>query len=266
MLNKIFLNSMPKSGTNLVSRALDLASIKYDNLGISEALLIGPSYPLRQLARRSFFERDPITIGLNVQVPVRRAWLDRRLSRVGAGHYITGHANWSVGLSGLLEDHGFRTIVVVRDPRDVLLSQVYYIANSSAHFLYPAYRDLSVSSRIGLALRGGSICGYDVAPFELLLERIDAWFRRSNAVMLKFEDMVGERGGGAVEAQDRTLSLLEDLTGRHFDREVIRLELYGKSHTFRKGRVGSAETELSSVDLARVNEVLGDWRIRWGYN
>lgn len=265
MPEKVFINSMPKSGTNLLARAFDLASVKYAELGISEALLIGTPYLPRQFARRSFFERDPITIGLNVQVPVRRRWLDRKLSKVGPDQYLTGHANWSPGLETLLNAHRFVTLIVVRDPRDVLLSQIHYVAKSEAHFLHKAYKGASIQERLNLALLGGKICTYDVAPFDLLLERVDAWFARSNALRIKFEDLVGAPGGGSAEKQEAVFQLLEESTGHRFDREIMARDLYGKSSTFRKGKIGSASQELAESELRRIDDVVGPWRYKWGY-
>lgn len=78
---RIFVNSLPKAGTNLVSRAFDLAGIPYGKVGIAGTLLLGNHYLVRQVLRRSFFGRAPLMLGLEVQMPVRRAWLDRRLAR-----------------------------------------------------------------------------------------------------------------------------------------------------------------------------------------
>ena len=70
---RIFVNSLPKAGTNLVSRAFDLAGFHYDKLGIAGTLVLGNRYIARQLLRRSVLERDPALVGLEVPLPLRRA-------------------------------------------------------------------------------------------------------------------------------------------------------------------------------------------------
>ncbi|MFC6689565.1 hypothetical protein ACFQBU_18600 [Jhaorihella thermophila] len=262
---RVFINSLPKAGTNLVSRAFDLAGVPYGKLGIAGTLLLGDRYYVRQLLRRSFFERDPVMVGLDVQMPVRRAWLERRLSRVPEGGYVTGHANWSMGLEDLLAAHGFRTLVVIRDPRDVLLSHGHYVATSKAHFLKATYSRLSITERTLLTLKGGRIDGLDVAPFTTMLERIDHWIGRPSVEVVRFEDIVGQRGGGSVERQHAVFDMLSRLTGRTFDPARMDAELYGRSHTFRKGKIGTAAEELDADTLARVDEELELMRRKWGY-
>jgi len=263
--HRFFLNSLPKSGTNLVSRAFDLAGIPYDQLGVSSALVMGSNQFIRQLARRSFLELDPLMIGLEVQMPVRRTWLNKRLGRVPEGAYITGHANWNAGLLHLLEAHDFKTIIVIRDPRDVLMSHSHYVAQSKIHFLNKTYASLGFWDRTALTLTGGRIDGLDVEPFDVMLARIDGWVSRSNATVVRFEHLVGQAGGGTDDAQEATFQTLEDVTGRHFDRALMREKLYGGSHTFRKGKVGSATDELTAEQLATVDAAIGAYREKWGY-
>lgn len=263
---RFFLNSLPKSGTNLLSRAFDLAGIQYDRLGVSSALVMGTHHFVRQLARRSFLERDPLMIGLEVQMPVRRTWLDKRLGRVPQGAYITGHANWNAGLLHLLEAHGFHTIIVIRDPRDVLMSHGHYVAQSKIHFLNKTYSKLGLWARTELTLTGGRIDGLDVEPFDVMLARIDGWVSRSSATVIRFENLVGRAGGGGEEAQEKTFQTLENVTGRRFDRALMREKLYGGSHTFRKGKVGSAAEELTPGQLAKVDAAIGTFREKWGYS
>jgi hypothetical protein len=265
-LPRIFLNSLPKAGTNLVSRAFDLTGIPYGQLGIASTLLLGNQYFIRQLLRRSYFERDPVTIGLEVQVPVRRVWLNHRLNRVPDGGYVTGHANWSMGLETLLVAHGYRTALVIRDPRDVLLSHGHYVASSKKHFLHATYSRLNLVDRTMLTLEGGRIDGLDVAPFTTMLERIDRWIGRPGVNVIRFEDTIGPAGGGSVERQKEVFETLSHLSGRNFDPSQITEKLYGQSHTFRKGRIGSAAEELEPNTLKKVDTILAPIRRKWGYS
>ena len=262
---RIFVNSLPKAGTNLVSRAFDLAGFHYDKLGIAGTLVLGNRYIARQLLRRSFLERDPVMVGLEVQMPVRRAWLAHRLARVPAGGYVTGHANWSMGLEHLLAAKGYRTVLVIRDPRDVLLSHGHYVAASGKHFLNATYSRLDLAARTRLTLDGGRIDGLDVAPFTTMLSRIDGWIGRPGVETIRFEDAVGPAGGGSLERQRTVFEALSQFPGRFFDPDLMEAHLYGQSHTFRKGRIGAAQEELDSDTLALVNAALAPIRKKWGY-
>jgi hypothetical protein len=263
---RILINSLPKSGTNLLSRAFELAGFQYGALGVSSALVMGSWQLTRQFARRSFFELNPLIIGLDVQMPVRRSWLDGRLARVPAGNYVTGHANWTIGLEHLLTMHGFRTVLVIRDPRDVVLSYGHYVAATKAHFLHRTYSRIDLVARTRLTLEGGRIDGLDVAPFAMMLDRIDRWIGRPGVEVIRFEDAVGPAGGGSAARQRDVFDALSRFTGRIFDPVLSEMNLYGHSHTFRKGRIGSAAEELDTVTLAQVNAVLDPMLRKWGYN
>ena len=83
-LPRIFVNSLPKAGTNLVARAFDLAGVSYDRLGIAGTLVLGNRYLLRQLLRRSFFEVDRRHVVLAVLVALARAGAIEREVAAGA--------------------------------------------------------------------------------------------------------------------------------------------------------------------------------------
>lgn len=262
---RVLINSLPKAGTNLLSRAFELAGFEYGALGVSSALVMGNWQLPRQFARRSFLELDPIIIGLDVQMPVRRAWLDRRLEKVPIDAYITGHANWTMGLENLLTKHDFETILMIRDPRDVLLSYGHYVATTESHFLHKTYSRSDISVRTKLTLGGGRIDALDIAPFTMILDRIDRWIERPRVAVIRFEDIVGTAGGGCAARQRNVFDTLSRLTGRYFDTEQIVSKLYGRSHTFRKGRIGSAAEELDGETLTLVDYVLEPIRRKWGY-
>ena len=263
--HRIFLNSLPKAGTNLVSRAFDLAGIQYGRLGIASTLVLGNLYPIRQILRRSLFERDPLMVGLEVQMPLRRSWLNKRLARVPNGWYVTGHANWSPGLEQLLADQGYKTILVIRDPRDVLVSHGHYVARSKKHFLNATYSRLDLAERTLLTLQGGRIDGLDIAPFHTMLERIDRWIGRPGVEVIRFEDIVGVAGGGSRARQRAVLGRLSQLSGSNFDPELIEANLHGRSNTFRKGKIGSGREELDPEILERVDTMLRPVVRKWGY-
>lgn len=262
---RIFLNSMPKSGTNLVSRAFDLAGVRYDKLGIAATLTIGNYYYPRQLMRRSFFEKNPINIGLESQVPIRRSWLKNRLSKVPHRNYITGHVNWSQGIENILQENEFKTVLVIRDPIDTLVSYCHYIGSQESHFLHAAYKKLELKDKIITALNGGHLAGFDVAPFTSMLHLIDKWLERPGVLLIRFEDIIGFKGGGSNEKQLKCLNELSDFTDFDFNNHRVRSNLFGQSHTFRKGQIGSAKNELTPDLYSDLIRRLKYHRKNWGY-
>jgi len=262
----VFINSLPKSGTNLVSRAFDLAGYSYGKLGIASSLLIGNHYLLRQLLRRSFFERDPLIVGLEVQVPLRRNWLRSRLGRLSDRTYVTGHANHSAGLGSILREHDIRTVQVIRDPRDAIVSHAHYVKKSSDHFLHPAFAALPLWDRITMILDGGRLNGFDVAPYTTALARADGWIGQADVFVVRFEQIVGAAGGGSDDRQSATFRDLGAFLGRPFDLANIQANLFGTSHTFRRGMVSAARHELTAAQFEILNFRLGNFCTKWGYH
>lgn len=262
---KVFLNSMPKSGTNMLSRLFDLHDVPYDNLGISQTLLLGNYYFVRQMLRRSFFESAPVNIGLDVQMPLRRAWLSKRLAKVRDRHYITGHANWSPVLEDLLGINQIKTIVIVRNPADTLLSHVHYIATTSSHFLHNAFKDKPLDEAIIMALRPGVLGGKNYLGFAEMLHKIWRWKIHGSCLVVKFEDLVGSGGGGTDEAQERVVGEIGRFLKCEFSAENVKANLYGESKTFRKGKIGSAHEEVNAEVLELVKSELSASYAMMGY-
>ncbi|MCW8828151.1 MAG: sulfotransferase domain-containing protein [Gammaproteobacteria bacterium] len=262
---KIFINSMPKSGTNLVSRLFNISGYHYAKLGVAPTLLIGRHYLLRQVLRRSFFSRNPVIVGLDVQMPVRREWLERKFNSVKDGFYVTGHANYSQGIKNILDTAGFKTVLVIRDPCDVIVSYAHYVAGTQSHFLHEAFKEMSLFDRVRFSLDGGRLSGLDVEAFPVMLSRIDGWMKQRNVYVLKFENIVGEKGGGSDELQAAELANLGDFCGVNFDVDIVRDQLFGVSKTFRKGQIGSALQELPADLIAEVNQKLKFYINEWGY-
>ncbi|UEX77463.1 hypothetical protein [Sediminicurvatus halobius] len=154
---------------------------------------------------------------------------------------------------------------MIRDPKDVLLSYVHYVAGEPRHYLHDAYKVQSLENRIRTTLRGGRICGLDVPPFSTMLRRVQAWIDMPNTTVVRFEDLVGPKGGGSDDCQAAAFDQLSRVTGVRFTPSEIAPKLFGKSSTFRKGRIGMAEEELCEYTLQEVDQELGGFREAWGY-
>jgi hypothetical protein len=206
-----------------------------------------------------------VIVGLDVQMPVRREWLARKFNSVEDGFYVTGHANYTAGIKNILDGVGFKTVLVIRDPRDVIVSYAHYVAETQSHFLHGAFKEMSLYDRVRFSLHGGRICGLDVEAFPVMLSRIDDWMKQRNVYVLKFESIVGSKGGGSDELQAAELARLGDFCDMKFDADIVREQLFGVSKTFRKGQIGSAQQELPEDLIADVNEKLKFYINEWGY-
>lgn len=270
-----FVNSLPKSGTNLVQKLIELLGYRYDRLGIAESLIRGRWFLARQLIRGACFDPNPIIVGLDAPMAVGSGWLDRRLGKVADRSYISGHANYTERLHYYLKKNDVRTIQVIRDPRDVLVSHAHFFAKKRDYFLHELFSELSFDDRVEATLRGGRFLNgkLHLESFSAVLSRVDPWVSQSfdDVLVIRFEDLVGVHGGGDRSSQIETIQRIGRFLGWDqplHEEEMARLtnELFGGTHTFRKGKIGSWREELSASQQEVVGEQIGPFLAAWGYD
>jgi hypothetical protein len=86
--------------------------------------------------------------------------------------------------------------------------------------------------------------------------------------MVKFEDLVGIKGGGSAEAQREAVERVGRHLGIGVGQERMRAVeegLFGVGRTFRKGQIGGWREEFSSEHERAVEGVVGPLLVELGY-
>jgi sulfotransferase 6B1 len=265
---RVVANSVPKSGTNLLSRLLVLLGLeKKSRLGIEPRLVAGPFSP----ARRFFRAREPekVTVGVDSPQQIGRRWLARRLSRIPDGCFVNAHCIYTPELAELFREEGMRVVCILRDPRDVAVSQMHYLKRMRKHFAHEAFMALpSDHERLLVCIRGGELGGRKLQSLDQRYRQFLGWEQDEGAVMVKFEDLVGPRGGGSAEAQRRAVEWVAAHVGISVNERTMRLveeNLFGVGRTFRKGQIGGWQEEFSEEHERAVKEVAGPLLVELGY-
>jgi hypothetical protein len=87
-------------------------------------------------------------------------------------------------------------------------------------------------------------------------------------MMVKFEDLVGPKGGGSAEAQRRTVEQVARHVGLEPDERLMRTveeNIFGESKTFRKGQIGGWREEFSEEHARAAREIAGPLLVELGY-
>jgi len=245
----IFVNSMPKAGTHLVMKILTFL-------------------PETRLAGRHITRNDVRCSGIlepsDLDFSVEKSRFDAVLKKIRPGEIATAHMPWHSDLTQLLAEHGFATIYVTRDPRDVLVSMLHYIKHLKRHPLHNHivndYPD--DASRYDILIRGKQ-ASLNAPLVNSIIDRIRAfskWEQSPNVLTVRFEDIIGQRGGGEAMRQRTAISDI----ARHINRplsekkldEVIRKVANSSSFTFRKGLIGEGKKSLNQQHLMQLEEVL----------
>jgi Sulfotransferase domain len=298
---RIVANTIPKSGTHLLDRLLvllgfgmvDLGGMRphlvksgyrfplvdqrlksilglrkpEDVMGIGPHLVDGGRFPP---ARRFLRGRgQKVTVGVVSPRRIGRRWLARRLSKIPDGGFVNAHCIYTPELADLFRQEGMKTVCILRDPRDVAVSQMHYLKQLENHFAHEEFMALpSDSERLLVSIRGAELGGRKLQSLDERYRQFLRWKRDGGAAVVKFEDLVGTKGGGSAEAQRLAVAGVARHLGVEVEEAtmgVIEEELFGVGRTFRRGRIGGWREEFSEEHERAVEEVLGSLLVEMGY-
>jgi len=175
-----------------------------------------------------------------------------------------------------LEQSDIRVFLMVRDPRDVVVSNAFYIARKKpSHRLhhYFSHQLDSDEERIQASIVGVSreelgeqqeskSMGGHIRDFM-------PWLEADACMLVRFEDLIGEGGGGSVERQRECVRQVGNHIGLSLDEvevERIAANTFSQdSRTFRKGKIGDWKNHFTNQHVEAVKEELGGIMIRLGY-
>ena len=260
------INSLPKAGTHLLTKAVRL----FPGIGSSRTRII-PGEPDLQVEAQAVLEVPAAYIGVDWPRPVAIQALQQALQSVGGGRFVDVHLPYSEEAASVLVELGMKSILILRDPRDVVVSHADYVAGQPGHFLRERYVTLSDSERLTASILGIEQTEPGAPRLLSILERCDSvlpWVSQSFNYTTYFEKLVGPQGGGSHAAQIQELRAIAKHLGiRCSDREVglIASNVFGGTHTFRQGRIGGWRGRFSPEHKRVFKELAGQLLVELGY-
>lgn len=257
----VLLNSLPKSGTHLMIRLLEelpgLTRIRSQLAPRARGrYLAGPDEPV-------------IDIGIGSPVSVSRAKVVRTLRRLPRGAFMTAHVGYEPELAEDLAAGGVRVLVMVRDPRDVAVSAARYLASSTGHRLHERFAAMGEADRLLAVIVGvDDPNGPGLRDLRQRVTAITAWKGQPHVAVVRFEDLVGPRGGGRSDAQAAAISAVAAHLGIELSAAEVRGvagRIYGGTPTFREGMRGTWQAHFGPVHRAAAAALVGDLLSDMGY-
>ena len=241
---KVLANSIPKAGTHLLTRCLSLfPNLSYTGVHITTGILEVEEFK-------------------NI------------LKRNGNGRFTAAHLWWSKEFSHILANYFFKTILMLRDPRDIVVSQAYFIPNKRDHHLYKYFSELaSFDNCLTACIRGvdasNSKKGFELSNIKKMFQRYTPWIDESFNLTIRFEDLIGPTGGGDFILQIAQIERIAKHLGLNLATEGIN-NIAGKifnkkSATFRKGVIGDWRHHFSDNHKKLFKEIAGQLLIEYGY-
>lgn len=263
-LPPLFFSSIPKCGKNLIYsfffalgykrfRFKDNSYNNYSNLLLFE----------------DFLDRDHyVTQRSSVHgIDFEQATNDFRsaICEIPAGYIGHRHMHPDGELLNALKAARIKPIFIYRDPRDCLVSAVHYALKGKPEHISRVVNGLSEEDAL-LAL----LSGHDtLIPFARWFDAYRSWLDVPDAISLRFEDIIGARGGGSDVTQKECFENLVSSLGIQIPRQVFEAALSmafnPRAGTFRSGQIGGWRNSFSEK-VAREFDLKAGYLLNlWGF-
>jgi len=241
-------NAMPKSGSHLIIQVLQ---------GLCR---LGP------FVNAGF---PPVNRGEdNSKLP--EAAILANIQRMQPGDIAYGYIKGQEPFLAALSAPGRATLFVYRDPRDMIISHVFYATQMhTGHWMHRYYTEAlhSMEERINAAIEGVDEERSELSSIDTKYASYLGWLEQPAVLCLRFEDLILEREAALG-------CLLDYLERRGFTPAVERKQaiealqqaiIPKKSGTYRKGQPGNWREHFTPANKQRFKEQAGDLLVRLGY-
>lgn len=238
---KVVLNSLPKSGTHLL-----------------ESLFFQLPY-MRHCGKKTLKiqTQDPIEPKIKV------------LNKLKNGHFLLAHMQYHDMVLDRLLYNDLKLIQLVRDPRDVLLSHLNYIENMDKTQKSHEYikRFTTREDKIKAMIEGKP---HVLEPYPEVLDKFGDWLSKDQVLCIKFEDLIGPKGGGSQNRQLEAVESICDFISINVNKDklsTISEKVYSpKSSTFNKGKIGNWKHTLNRNEKDWLNKAIQKQLLDYGYS
>lgn len=252
----VICNSYPKSGTHLLYQIL--YSIpgfkKWENI-VSVQALCGI---------------------MNTASHIR--W---KIGSVPDGSIVRSHLMYCNEIRSILQEEQSKTIFIYRDLRDIAISHANWVIKEKRIFLHPIYmQHPDFDERLIHSIKGvpiGTPFGSNVSQPDIGQDflRWQGWIKDTDTLAVKFEDLVGERGGGDEALRLNKIQEIIDYLKVNLSSQQIKSQFTSynmnpmESHTFIKGgkgkQIGRWQTVFKDIHKKEFKKVAGELLIELGY-
>ena len=241
---KVLANSIPKSGTNLLLRAL---------------------YLFPSLHRKFYKTLDN-----------RSTVINKVIGSIKKGEICSAHLKYTDEIFEALNNNNVRNIIIVRDPRDIAVSNAMYITYKDTRHRLSDYFINNLKSdnqRIMASIEGVPASelndGVESLSLESHYNSYMRWNDNKDCLVIKFEELIGPNGGGTEQDQINCIHSIVNHIGLNTNdaeiRAVAKQVFNPTSRTFVKGQIGSWKAVMSDKHKEKIKSSVGHHLIELGY-
>ncbi len=244
----IFGNAKPKSGSHLLLQVLN---------GFTRIM------PYR------YVEAEPVR---TINKDGGRRTADRVLSDLKAiprGVIGWGYVDAAPENASFLTSSGRVNFFIYRDPRDLLVSQVFFATDMhEEHGMHDYYQSLpDFGERLKVAITGVDRDGLYMVSVKGRYEGVFQWLEQPNVMCIRYEDLVDRRESTLASMLDEVERTGYKIPTPRETAAAILVEAIQpkKSRTFRVGKTGNWKEYFTDEHKRLFKDVAGDLLVRLGY-
>jgi hypothetical protein len=246
----LFGNSFPKSGTHLLTQIL------------AGFALLGP-VAVSGLPPILTFDGES-----GQARPI--AAIQKELAGLKSGDIAYGHLHaYSEVIDGLCRD-GVAPFFIYRDPRDVVVSHVFYVSeinNRHVHHDYYANQLNTFDERLTVSIMGRPELENPFPDIAARFEPYMQWLRRNEVLLLRFEDLIADKATSLEKILQHAILRGFPFSGNK-EQAIAKLSAAidpQRSPTFRSGKPGGWRKHFKAEHISLFKENTDDLLIRLGY-
>ncbi len=201
----------------------------------------------------------------------------QRYHTVQPGDVVHGHDWYTPELKQILEQNNIRVILMIRDPRDQLVSRMFHVRRSAKHAWHERMKEMSIDEALMLCIEGRE----GLPGMDKMIQLAQTWID-GDAEMLcvRYEELLadpvthfqqvihylGISGNPDLAQVVVRRNRFERLSmGKRFWKKARKPGEENANSHFRKGIAGDWRNYLKPEHIARFKEVAGEQLIALGY-
>ncbi|KAA0281137.1 MAG: hypothetical protein EDM79_03475 [Chloroflexi bacterium] len=244
----IFGNSKPKSGSHLLLQILN---------------------GFTRIMPYKYVEAEPVrTITKDGRRKTEEEILDE-LIRIPRGVIGWGYVDATPENASFLTASGRVNFFIYRDPRDMLVSQVFFATDMhEEHGMHEYYNSLpDFNARLNVAITGIEKGGLKMVSVKQRYEGVFQWLEQKNVMSLRFEDLINNRDATLLAMLDEVEKTGYKIPTQREKALQILVDAIQpkKSHTFRSGKTGGWKEHFNKEHKKLFKDVAGDLLVKLRY-
>ena len=157
---------------------------------------------------------------------------------------------------------------IFRDPRDVVVSHVFYVTDMEAHHVHHKYYQSlpDFNSRLTASILGRPDANVEFLNIADRFAPYLGWLDQDEVLAIHFEDLIKDRATALTRIMDHLLQRVPLHTPRQLILESLETSINPKkSPTFRSGKTGEWKKYFTDEHKKIFKDAAGDLLVKLGY-